>query len=332
MATKRKFEVGDKAIVTGKCYEGILKNKEVEIEGYDGPNYRVKVLSIDRTCWIHTKHLTKVCDNTYNTIQTLIETKENVVVHCPTEELAKQVLTIFHNAGLTWDSGASYIRLTNWENYKQDTAYYPNEGAYCDLSWVKYREKLKYRIIKAEDFLAANTITEQIKPEIKVMKKTRLVSTAFIQEAYREGNIEVNKLIKAANLDLLPKETPVDESLIIDCYKLACQDWKTKLQYMYPDLLVKKDPVKELIKKLGEAPYSDYKVKQTKDYVFVPLPNSNDEWTKAAFKWTLAFLEQCKDSYVIHNYAYRMREGDGEPTMEFEGSKYQKLRYLAIKL
>lgn len=32
-----------------------------------------------------------------------------------------------------WSSGASYLEYTNWENYKDNTVYFFNEGTYGDL-------------------------------------------------------------------------------------------------------------------------------------------------------------------------------------------------------
>lgn len=72
---------------------------------------------------------------------------ERTVVHCPTEELAKQVLKIAHEAGMKWWSGNLYI-------YNENTCYKLNEGLYADL---KYYTNEGYTILPAEDFIRLNS-------------------------------------------------------------------------------------------------------------------------------------------------------------------------------
>lgn len=66
------------------------------------------------------------------TLKEFFESKQELAIHCDTEEKAKKLLSAFDKMGRKWRSGASYAEITSWEIYKEETIYY-NNGYYADL-------------------------------------------------------------------------------------------------------------------------------------------------------------------------------------------------------
>ena len=86
-----------------------------------------------------------------------LKISENTVVHCPTEELAKKVVSIFINNNYRWAMGE-----THWSVFGDCTCYNPklNKGlGFCDKEW--YINKA-YNIISAEDFIALHKKEEKV--------------------------------------------------------------------------------------------------------------------------------------------------------------------------
>ena len=77
--------------------------------------------------------------------------KENECIHCETEEQAKAICKLMHEAGLTWNSGYGYLSKYGYYN---NICYYPKSGTHSDLTFAKEE---KYKIYKAEQFLNQNT-------------------------------------------------------------------------------------------------------------------------------------------------------------------------------
>ena len=84
---------------------------------------------------------------------------KNTCIHCPTLELAEQVLSILHQLCLKWCSGNHYIRYTNWYSNRENTVYYPFEGEFSSLN---YAHLIDYKIIHAEEFIALHRREEFI--------------------------------------------------------------------------------------------------------------------------------------------------------------------------
>jgi hypothetical protein len=68
------------------------------------------------------------------TLKEFFESKQELAIHCDTEEKAKKLLSAFDKMGRKWRSGESYAEITNWEDYKEETLYY-NDGCYADLDY-----------------------------------------------------------------------------------------------------------------------------------------------------------------------------------------------------
>ena len=76
--------------------------------------------------------------------------KENECIHCETEEQAKAICKLMHEAGLKWKGGESYLHLTNYYTHTTETCYFPIDGQYDELYYAKQEN---YKIYKAEQFL-----------------------------------------------------------------------------------------------------------------------------------------------------------------------------------
>ena len=80
--------------------------------------------------------------------------KKNECIHCETEEQAKAICKLMHEAGLKWRGGQNYLHLTNYYTHTTETCYFPIDGQYDELSYAKQEN---YKIYKAEQFLNQNT-------------------------------------------------------------------------------------------------------------------------------------------------------------------------------
>lgn len=76
--------------------------------------------------------------------------KGKYVMHCKTEEEAKDFLFYLDSIGKKWCGGQSYLVRTHWKFYKSDTVYYFNSGEYAD---VDFATQYKYKILEWSDFM-----------------------------------------------------------------------------------------------------------------------------------------------------------------------------------
>lgn len=91
-------------------------------------------------------------------LQKKLKISKDTCIHCPTLELAKQVLSIFNQLGLRWSSEKHYITYSHWDNYRENTVYYPFEGVFFSLEFAYWTN---YKIISAEEFIALHTENEK---------------------------------------------------------------------------------------------------------------------------------------------------------------------------
>ena len=76
--------------------------------------------------------------------------KGKYVMHCKTEEEAKDFCAYLDSIGRKWCDGVSYIIRTNYEVYEENTAYAFNESCFTDVDW--YHER-NYTILEWSDFM-----------------------------------------------------------------------------------------------------------------------------------------------------------------------------------
>lgn len=102
-----------------------------------------------------------------NTLEKKLKINQNTCIHCPTLELAKQVLSIFRQLGLKWCNEEYYTSDHNWDRFKGNTVYYPFEGEFTSLN---YAQLIDYKIISAEEFIALHTKKEKFDLENYIPK------------------------------------------------------------------------------------------------------------------------------------------------------------------
>lgn len=70
------------------------------------------------------------------TLKEFWESKQELAIHCNTEEEAKKLLSAFDKMGKKWISGNKYTEFNNWNNYGQQIVYY-NDGTYGNLRSIE---------------------------------------------------------------------------------------------------------------------------------------------------------------------------------------------------
>lgn len=101
------------------------------------------------------------------------------VVHCSTEDLAKQVLYIADKLGYSWCSGKNFKGHSNWDIYKKETCYSIREGKFAFRSFYENN----YNIIPAEEFI--NFYKEYLKD---MEKRNISISLDEAKKWYKSGN------------------------------------------------------------------------------------------------------------------------------------------------
>ena len=82
-------------------------------------------------------------------VMNLDEYKGNCAMHCTTEESAKLFCNFLNEMGRFWNDGTSYLAVSYWNNCKENTLYFFNEGLYGDY---RFRDE-KCTILEIEDFI-----------------------------------------------------------------------------------------------------------------------------------------------------------------------------------
>lgn len=91
---------------------------------------------------------------------------QNTRVLCDTYEKAKNLCIFMHLKGKRWCTGTSYLFITQWHTYKNNTYYYTKEGAFGTAS-----DSSDY-IIRYEDAILNNCSTKTQKQIDQIQEKT----------------------------------------------------------------------------------------------------------------------------------------------------------------
>lgn len=84
------------------------------------------------------------------TLKEFWDSKEQLAIHCDTEEKANKLLIEFDKMGKKcWDSGRNYLEENNWECYEKNTCY-DNMNLFCWLS--RYKDD-NFKIYEFEDVI-----------------------------------------------------------------------------------------------------------------------------------------------------------------------------------
>lgn len=103
------------------------------------------------------------------------------------------------------------------------------------------------------------------------------------------------------------KKFEVEEGFIREAYNAACKEWKEKLKEKFPEMF--KSHIEEAVLSVRRGiVYDRFDVKVLSNFILIPLPNANTEWTISAFEWMKEFVEKYPHSYPIHDPESRDRE------------------------
>lgn len=75
--------------------------------------------------------------------------KGKYVMHCKTEEEAKDFCNYLHSIGKQWSNGDTYLNNTRFFLYKERTAYNFNFGNFSYVGWYKH----EYKVLEWSDFM-----------------------------------------------------------------------------------------------------------------------------------------------------------------------------------
>jgi hypothetical protein len=121
---------------------------------------------------------------------------------------------------------------------------------------------------------------------------------------YREGDLQLVESTKNTDPSVDGKFT-VDGKFIKEAYETACPEWKTKIKEKFPEVFEKASLLKAALEEFGkDSILHGYKVLtysyQGREYMFVPLPNANREWTFSAFDFVKEFTQKFPECYPVH--------------------------------
>ena len=91
-------------------------------------------------------------------LENKLKISKDTCIHCPTLELAKQVLNIFHKLGLEWCDHSDYKENHNWDSFKENSVYSPFDGQVSPLAFADFTG---CKIISAEEFIALHIEDEE---------------------------------------------------------------------------------------------------------------------------------------------------------------------------
>lgn len=124
---------------------------------------------------------------------------DNIIYHCPTKELAKDLLEHLHKKGLKWAAGNSLLDRNCWDYYKEQTCYRINNN------FVSFSPKDFYEI----DYPHASIITHTI-----TMNKNIEMSVEQARELYKQHPEFRNTLLSVFTDNELGIYKPITPDLL----------------------------------------------------------------------------------------------------------------------
>lgn len=151
-------------------------------------------------------------------------------MHCKTPDEAESFCNFLHSQGRTWHGGDSYIDNNYWEDYKGDTCYLFNKGAYDYIDYDRYW----YEVLEWRNFME-DTIKEDKK------------SKGFVKEVFNILGIEPDEpfRIKEDSYKLyykLTKELEVIVSQDIDFNKKRFSGCYSFYSFVFGEATIVKIP------------------------------------------------------------------------------------------
>lgn len=187
--------------------------------------------------------------------------KENrIVVHCKTEEEAKDFCKQMHEQGMKWCNGESYLKNTNYNVRNKGTCYYGN-GEYSSRVFA---EKYNYKILEWSDYTNKEFTKADLKDGMVVEYNDnsfgkRLVVGDFLigEDGYADLG-DYNENLKNVVSDLE----------IVRVYKIKCMGkissimYDVNLELIWERKEPKKMTVEEMRQKLEELTGEEIEVMQ----------------------------------------------------------------------
>ena len=94
--------------------------------------------------------------------------KGRYVMHCTTEEEARDFCNYLHKIGRCWTIRDSYVKKTNYEVYQENTVYYFNKGTFGNAYAAELHE---YKILEWSDFMNKEFTKEDLKTGDVVLRR-----------------------------------------------------------------------------------------------------------------------------------------------------------------
>lgn len=183
-----------------------------------------------------------------------------IVVHCKTEEEAKDFCKQMHEHGMKWCNGESYLKNTNYNARNEGTCYY-GAGEYSSRVFA---EKYNYKILEWSDYMQKKFTKPDLKDGMVVEYNDncfgkRLVIGGFLTG--EDGYVDLgdyNENLKSVVSDLE----------IVRVYKIKCMGKissimkDSNLELIWERKEPKKMTVEEMRKKLEELTGEEIEVMQ----------------------------------------------------------------------
>ena len=190
------------------------------------------------------------------------------VMHCKTEEEAKEFCKVMHDAGRTWFSGTPYLPCTMWDWHNEKTVYYFNEGGYgftdgpitqnyTILEWSDFRKEKE--MTKSE--LKTGMVVEYRDGEKRiVLRDTPIGDVLICKDRWNSLNSYTDDLRNttgAPHIDIIAVYTPMEES------QMEQENWNAQTCIWRRSEVkeVKEVTIAEIAKKFGVA-VEDIRIKE----------------------------------------------------------------------
>lgn len=98
--------------------------------------------------------------------------KGKYVMHCKTEEEAKDFCEYLHRVGRTWCTKQSYLEDTEYRHYTKHTAYSFNEGCYTEIDWYRNHG---YTILEWSDYMNKEFTKADLKTGDVILRRNGMV-------------------------------------------------------------------------------------------------------------------------------------------------------------
>jgi hypothetical protein len=159
--------------------------------------------------------------------------KGKYVMHCKTEEEAREFCNYLHSIGECWCTEKSYSESTLYDKYEAETVYEFNTGHYADVSYYKGRH---FTILEFSDF---DWSTEFTKADLKtgdvILRRNGSVEIVnrelemFIRKKYY-GDLDkikddLTSTYSTRELDIIAVRRPVDKADC--CFDAFKNNWGT---------------------------------------------------------------------------------------------------------